>query len=442
MKATYQPKIWLSAALAFCLAAPAAQAQKDTSASQSIDIEVEDTQIRISTEGAMEMDSAAMQDFIYRITELAQVLQQQAAEGQQELGKLRAEEELNQEDYERLARNLNESLRAGAQQLEELINTGNEEAWEEWSERYAEQMNDWLDNLEDNPSAPLPAMPPPPQVEPTEPADSAMARSGQGKTIIISSDGIEITPGNGDKPLVLRFKDIDPRKHDEDDDDDEWGWNSEGNQSRTTSLVGFHYGFNQLLANGDAFIQSGTDEQNFWRSNDVALDFLQKIRIGKVNSPLYLKTGIGVSWHDFVLQGNNRFDFDANGAAVFVADTVNSLDRSKIKTVYLNVPLIFQLDFTKDEYDVNEGFVLGLGAYGGIRAGGKRKLEYRNAAYREVEEISKGDLNINQFRYGLLAEAGWGNFRITGKYDLNSFFQDGEGADYQLFSVALGFTWQ
>jgi hypothetical protein len=51
---------------------------------------------------------------------------------------------------------------------------------------------------------------------------------------------------------------------------------------------------------------------------------------------------------------------------------------------------------------------------------------------------TKGSFFLNDFKYGVMAQVGIGNFRITGEYDLNNFFRENRGAIYNRAAVTIG----
>lgn len=445
-----------------------AYAQKD-SLRPPLNVEVEDSVLTVKTSGTVVLDREKLDQLVLDVTRLAEVIQKETIASRKTIGKLEKDGKLEKEEVAKLQQKLTTGMEQSADTLEKLMTTGTRQEWDIWKVNFQENMEEWRNNLREqastsnsstNPadsSAVVP--PPPPSVPPIPPippipsvkgktnlVDSTVVESAQGKTITISSRGIEVTSGSGDKPLVIQFKEKVKMEVNENHENEETQKEDEdcndNNHSTTTSTVNFDYGFNQLLLDGEEFVQDGSMEHQFWGSNVVELSFGLKTRIGGVKSPLYINYAAGISWHDFKFRNNNLLEFDNNGNTIFVTDNTRRFEKSKFKMTYLNVPVMLELDFTKENYEINNGFRMGVGGYGGVRLNGKRKIEYNDDNFNSIEEEAKGDLNSNLLRYGLMAQIGWKDFNITGKYDLNRFFQDNKGPEVQLFSVALGFTWQ
>mgnify|MGYP000359677405 CR=1 FL=1 len=90
------------------------------------------------------------------------------------------------------------------------------------------------------------------------------------------------------------------------------------------------------------------------------------------------------------------------------------VEKAKLVVNNFNIPIMLQFGFKES------GFRFGVGAYGGVRINSYQ-------TFREFDggkERIKGDYNLRQFNYGLLAEAGKGDFRFFVKYDALPLFED------------------
>ena len=432
-------------ACAFTLASGLpALAQEDSTKTKKKEVEIEIKNDELSVEADDLENFSNLNEFIREVTRRAMVLQKQHREMMENIDEREEKGEISEEKADKLREAATERMEESVEALEEMMESGTEEQWETWAESYEQSMEAWSEQMEAMPDSAGPVMAPIPPIPPLPPfsmgkeemIDSAMAESGKGKKFIISTDGIEVIEGESDDDTFsLRFKEKpqqDPKKEEEE----------ESEPDATQSYFDFNIGFAQNLAGGTDFITDGPQEQNFWRSNIVDIGFGNKTRIGKPNSVLYIKYGLEVSWLDFVLTNDNALAFDADGNTVFRDDPNRNMERSKYKIAYFNIPVMLQLDFTKNVHDMDESFTMGVGGYGGIRMSAKRKLEYNDDNFDEIEQVARGDLNTNLLRYGVMGQVGWKNFKVTGRYDLNGFFQDGKGPDYQVASIAIGWTWQ
>lgn len=208
---------------------------------------------------------------------------------------------------------------------------------------------------------------------------------------------------------------------------------------RTESYLDIGFGFNQNLEDGQFLVQDIPGETNFWKSSYFHLGTGGKTRLGNPYSKLYLKYGIDFSWNTFHPIGSDVLRRGDTAAFFGPVDTGQSYETNKFSIAYFNVPVMFQLDFS-EVGERDEAFTLGLGGYAGIRMRGKRELEYATPTFERVEEEVRDDFYTSQFRYGLMAEVGYGNFKLRAQYDLNPFFRESRGPAYNLASLGLTFT--
>lgn len=291
---------------------------------------------------------------------------------------------------------LGERMDAMGEEMDARMETYSEQ-WERWGEEYGEQWERWAERWEDeadsNGTAEAPAMPPMPPLMPPMP-------------------GVE-----------------DP------DTDHDHSKKKKRKKPRTETVIDIHYGMNNWL-NGSGQLSGGAAELETWKSDVFELGMSGKTRIGAQNSPLYFKWGGSFTWHDFRLKGDRLVEKGPD--AVAFVDTALSISKSQLEVAYFNIPLMLQLDFSKKGMD--NGFTLGVGGYGGVRLGTHRELRYNDLSGDKVKVEQRNNFFMNDFRYGLMGQIGYGSFKVTAQYDLNTLFKENKGPDYQLASVSIGFT--
>lgn len=202
-------------------------------------------------------------------------------------------------------------------------------------------------------------------------------------------------------------------------------------------FLGIHVGINQLY-NADMEMAGGFATIKPESSLAVDLEMGHKFRIGR-KSPLFFQYGLNLSWHSFRTRGSVTKVPDMNNepTIVFLDRTDVNVTKTELDITYLDVPLMLSLDFSGREMD--ESFTLGVGGYGGIRLATERETEYTDFYSDEVSEVIDDNFLTNQFRYGVMAQVGWGSVKVTAKYDLNTLFnQSFDTPDYQVGSVTLG----
>lgn len=163
-------------------------------------------------------------------------------------------------------------------------------------------------------------------------------------------------------------------------------------------------------------------------SRYVALGYGASLRLSEGrNTALKLRTGLEVSWYNFMLD-DNRLAVQTPAGVAF-PDAGRRLEKSKLTAAYLNLPLMPTVGFRR-------------GAVQSVSAGGY--VGMRLDSYTKVKE-SDGDRDrihgtyaLTNFRYGLAAEV---NFRHAPtffvNYDLNPLFRDGQGPKVQGLSFGV-----
>ena len=170
------------------------------------------------------------------------------------------------------------------------------------------------------------------------------------------------------------------------------------------------------------------------RSNCFNLNFSQ-VNIG-FSRHTGLVTGIGVNWNTYRFEGINSIYADPDGTVhELVPDNTVPVKKSKFSTLYLNVPLMFEVQIPAGYNRLN----LAAGVIGGVKLNAWTKL-----VYEDGEKVrTNGDYNLNLLRGGVTARIGYENFMIYGTYYLTPWFQDLKGPNgYNLepFEIGLAFT--
>lgn len=411
-------------------------AQTDTTMRKKIEIQIEENTLSFdANEDMSQKDLASMIGFATQQVAKLQANHQriiQRIEAQREAGKL------SDEEADELLDKAEESFDASMETFEDLMENWGEaygERMEAWAERYEESMEAWAEEMEaqEGDSAvmhkapPMPPMPPMPEAAPQD--------SGK-KKIIISKKGVII----GDEEIIIE------EEEDEDVEFDARDFFNRGEKSKSKSIsrtedyfdIGF--GFNQQLEDGQYLVENGPGVLDFWNSSSFNMGIGYKTRLGNPYSKWYFKYGIDFSWHTFALNDDNILETDADSSFYSTNGPATSYDKNEYGIAYFNIPLMLQLDFS-EAGDRDESWTVGVGGYGGIRLRAKRELEYSTNVYKNVEQDVRDDFFTNQFRYGLMAQVGYGAFKVTASYDLNEFFQANKGPDtYNMLNVGIGFT--
>lgn len=148
--------------------------------------------------------------------------------------------------------------------------------------------------------------------------------------------------------------------------------------------------------------------------------------------------GLGVSMDRHGIDNNVNFQQDSLRA--FQLDTISGLTLRKnlLTFSYLEIPV--ELRFYPFKTVKGEGVFVGVGGFAGLRIGSQTKIKYDFENSARVEKV-RGDMGLNQFRYGLQAHIGWKQFSIFGKFYLNDLFETPPaGANPRQLTFGINFT--
>jgi hypothetical protein len=143
-----------------------------------------------------------------------------------------------------------------------------------------------------------------------------------------------------------------------------------------------------------------------------------------------LVTGLGINWNNYKFDGNNNIVKGENGV-IEELDPGVPLEKSKLATVFLTVPLLFEFQIPVENHSLNIAF----GPIGALKLDSHSKMVYEDG--NKVK--SHGDFSLNITRYGFTARAGYGNFQLYGTYYMKPLFQTGKSpGGYNLYPCEIG----
>lgn len=187
-------------------------------------------------------------------------------------------------------------------------------------------------------------------------------------------------------------------------------------------------GLNNYLDNNGNF--PGTSQPysvKGWGSWAVGLNFFASQRISK---GLRWDMGLGVQWYNFKFENRDFQAVRGDDMIDFIQRTDVAGFKSKISASYLTAMGLFKLDFGTMNDQGRKGMRLAFGPYAGYRLGGTSKYVYRplESGGRRKDHVNTG-IFLNNFRYGLRGELGFGRINFFATYDLNTLFQEGKGPE-------------
>ena len=172
------------------------------------------------------------------------------------------------------------------------------------------------------------------------------------------------------------------------------------------------------------------------RSFNLNLNILQ-YNIGFGAKKAGLVTGMGLEFSNYFFDGNNNIQKNSDGIIVeyvpsFLLEPGASVNKSKLATTYLTVPLLMEFQIPAGKHNVH----ISGGLIGGAKIGSSTKIVYKERGKRQKDKV-KDDFNLSPLRYGYTVRAGYRNLNLFANYYPVSLFEKGKGPELYPYSVGL-----
>jgi len=202
----------------------------------------------------------------------------------------------------------------------------------------------------------------------------------------------------------------------------------------------FDKGFNIDLG-FNSFLNTGNNQLDVvglkpWGSRYVSLNPYYKVRLGGEKSPFHVRTGLEFSFNNYMFDRNYVLkDTEAAGNhyTVLEKDTRN-LEKSKLATSTVNLPLMLVLDF--DNKKGKSVFTIGAGGFVGYRLGSHTKIKY-NLEGEDEKDKDHGNFNLEDLQYGLKGTIGIYEVDLFVNYSLNELFKENRGPKANVISFGI-----
>lgn len=225
-----------------------------------------------------------------------------------------------------------------------------------------------------------------------------------------------------------------------DDDQDEWVYREDDRERRRTRFrgkwSGVEFGFNNYTTSRSR--QVIPDEIDYMtlhsgKSHNFNLNFAQ-LNLGLTRHVGFV-TGLGLNWNNYRFDGNNNI-VKGEGGQVEMYDPFADLKKSKLTTLYLTLPFLFEVQIPVNG---SNHFNMSAGPIGAVKLLSHSKMVFE-AGHKEK---SNSDFNLNLLRYGATVRGGYSNVQFYGTYYLTPMFRSGDGPggwDLYPFEVGIAFT--
>lgn len=195
-----------------------------------------------------------------------------------------------------------------------------------------------------------------------------------------------------------------------------------------------HWSFFEMGVNSFANVDyAGYATENFMdlnhnKSMEVNIN-LFKISFGlqKKENHIGMVTGLGLNFNDY--RFSNPYTIkNENGYIVPVPLETAGLQKTKISTGYLTVPLLLEFQLPRES-----GLWVSVGVIGGVKMGSHTKVKIN-----DIKTKDHNDFNISPFRGGATARIGYKGINVFGTYYFTEFFKDGRGPVMNPFAIGIG----
>ncbi len=221
----------------------------------------------------------------------------------------------------------------------------------------------------------------------------------------------------------------------EEEDFDRHGWKKKSYRFKG-HWSGFELGLNNWIDPSGQLAGAKPENHfldlNTGKSWEYDLNFMQfSIPFGK---PVGLVTGMGFKWNNYWFDGNNSITKDpVTGVIVPLYPSAGvSYDKTKLKTIYLTVPLLFEVQFGPKK----KGF-FGAGVIGDLKLSSNTKLKYYEGGSKQREK-ERSDFNISPLRYHLTVRAGYRFVKLFANYSMMPMFETDKGPE--VYPITIGLT--
>ena len=194
---------------------------------------------------------------------------------------------------------------------------------------------------------------------------------------------------------------------------------------RTTSDLVFAFGLNNVVTDGESLEDS---DFKIAGSRFAEIGWAWKTRVFKETNWLRIKYGFSFQFNG-LKPTDNRYFVDT-GSQTELQVFERDLDKSKFRIDNLVFPVHFEVGPSNKierkeyfRYSTHNKVKLGFGGYAGLRLATRQKLKF-NDGIEDLKQKQKGNLNTNNFIYGVSAYLGWRDAALYVKYDLNPIFKD------------------
>ena len=229
------------------------------------------------------------------------------------------------------------------------------------------------------------------------------------------------------------------KKYNSDDwDDQDYSSDDSGHHRHRNHFnghwAGIEWGFANYLTGNSFVMPNDIHYMSLYdsKSDYFDINFMQ-LSLG-FSRHIGLVTGLGLNWDCYRFDGDNSIQKGANGVIEEYASPV-PLKKSKLKTLYLNLPLLLEGQIRVENNTIN----IAGGVIGGVKLWSQTKMV--TGTGNKLKNTD--DFSMNLLRWGPTVRLGYGCFQIVSTYYVTPLFKKGKspgGHDLCPFEIGFALT--
>lgn len=156
--------------------------------------------------------------------------------------------------------------------------------------------------------------------------------------------------------------------------------------------------------------------------------FMQKFNM--VKHVLNLKYGLGLELNNYRFE-DERLHIAKNPTHIYIDPDWNVVDKNKLATDYVTVPLMLNFNFTPGR---ENGFGLSVGASAGFLYSSRQKIKVDGD-----KDKTKDDFDLEQWKFSYIGELNLGPVKLYGSYAMHNMWE--KGLDLKPYNVGIRFSY-
>ncbi len=210
-------------------------------------------------------------------------------------------------------------------------------------------------------------------------------------------------------------------------------WNDKFRGNWAGIFIGVN-GFTQADYSNYSGESNGFMDLDLIRSNVVDLNLLQFSKgLQNNRNTIGLVTGVGLEIQSFHFDNAIQLS-KGSGKIEPIAMTYDDNIKSKLTSIYMNVPLLAEFQLPVKNYA--NRFYFSTGIVLGSRLSSQTKIKYKEDGQKQKLKIP-GDFYMHKFRYSATVRMGYRWLNLFAAYDLRPIFKKDKGPELYPYSVGI-----